>query len=146
MGLVEGARQATRRWENHNTHVFVIRQLSFGKKVVLVNESGHSYIRVHTCATFDLSTSLECGGLTPLCYRRGVIDAKAASSRRTPRRRPRALQISKRGAADAFKICAVRIQLTGTRGKIVREQDEAFGVERAGDGDLLDRRLRRYAI
>ncbi|HJP93100.1 MAG TPA: efflux transporter outer membrane subunit [Pyrinomonadaceae bacterium] len=33
-----------------------------------------------------LSTSLECGGLTPLCYRSRLIDAKAASSRRTPRR------------------------------------------------------------
>src|SRR6185369_1144877 len=32
--------------------------------------------------------SLECGGLTPLCYRTRFIEAKAASGRRTPRRRP----------------------------------------------------------
>jgi len=34
----------------------------------------------------DLRTSLECGGLTPLASRSSVVDNKAASSRRTPRR------------------------------------------------------------
>src|SRR5215216_5316887 len=32
--------------------------------------------------------SLQCGGLTPLWYRSSVIDNKAASGRRTPKRRP----------------------------------------------------------
>jgi len=34
------------------------------------------------------SVSLECGGLTPPCYRSRMIEGKAAPSRRTPRRRP----------------------------------------------------------
>ena len=35
-----------------------------------------------------MSASLECGDLAPLCYRSRQIDNKAASGRRTPRRRP----------------------------------------------------------
>ena len=34
-----------------------------------------------------LSKTLECGGLTPLCSRASAFDKKAASGRRTPRRR-----------------------------------------------------------
>ncbi|HJP92120.1 MAG TPA: serine hydrolase domain-containing protein [Pyrinomonadaceae bacterium] len=37
---------------------------------------------------YSAGVSLECGGLTPLCYRPGAIEAKAAPRRRTPRRRP----------------------------------------------------------
>ena len=46
----------------------------------------------HKCSL--ASTSLECGGLTPLWLRSSVIDNKAASSRRTPKRR---LLLSKGG-------------------------------------------------
>gem|GEM_PF-5769375 len=28
---------------------------------------------------------MECGGLTPLCYRKSMIKAKAVSGRRTPK-------------------------------------------------------------
>ena len=52
----------------------------------------------------------------------------------------------KRGAADALEICAIRIQVARARREIVREQNETLGTECAGDVDLLDRRLRRYAI
>src|SRR5262249_39697276 len=53
---------------------------------------------------------------------------------------------SKRRAADALQISAVRIQLAGPRGKVVREQNEAFGIQRTGHVDLLNSRLGRYAI
>ena len=36
-------------------------------------------------ASATTSTSLECGGLTPLCYRSHLIEVKAASGRRTPK-------------------------------------------------------------
>lgn len=48
---------------------------------------------------------------------------------------------SKDSAADALQVSAIGIQLARPRSKVVREQDETVGVQRASDIDLLDRRL-----
>ena len=52
----------------------------------------------------------------------------------------------KRGVTDALQIRALGIQLAGSGCKIVREQNETLGIERASDVDLFDRRLRRNPV
>ena len=75
----------TERWESHKyIWVFAIRQLSFGKKAELVNESSHCYIRVNAHAIVSRNESFlfmaECdsgprgGHLVVLEHRRAVHD------------------------------------------------------------------------
>src|SRR4029079_4651900 len=52
----------------------------------------------------------------------------------------------KGGAADALQIRAVGVQLAGSRCKVVRKENEAFSVQRAGNVDLFDRRIGRYPV
>jgi nicotinate-nucleotide adenylyltransferase len=58
---------------------------------IVVTRPGYEPVKTHVGSVseriVDLRTALECGDLTPLWNRSGVLDTKA-SSRRTPRRRP----------------------------------------------------------
>ena len=131
MGLVDGlptepgvaTHGPTRHWENHNTPGFFVSQTNSCRGKKFVNEFAHSYISVHTCAIDRIPGFSEFTGLVWL-----ILQILSSC-------------LLKDCAANTFEIRAVRIQIAWPRGKVVREQYETFGVQRAGNVDLLDRGL-----